>query len=598
MSSTHETENLPSRRSQRKREPSASALWLRRITYFASGLFVLALVWLLLSALLTVHYLGEARLAAQSIQSSISEQNIDELMQSADDFSVSAGQAEVFSRDVIWQTVEKLPWIGPQALALTTIASSAHILGSEGLPNILKLEVLMEPGALVPQAGTLELEPMVKAQPFAERATRAFIHAERQVAAVDPDLLIPPVREQVEQAHDLLHHSSSIVSTLNGVIQLAPTMLGIEATRSYVVMFQNSAELRATGGIPGALALVTADAGHLSLVEQASTSDFSRFDPPVVQLPQGTQNVFGTLPAQRIQDVNYTPDFALSGEITQAMWAQQFGQRVDGVVSVDPVALTYLLDATGPIILPSGDELNTDNALQLLLSDVYARYSNPADQDEFFAAAAAAVFERIANGQFNNEAFLKALSRAGAEHRIYLWNSDPAEQALIAGTTLATLLPQHSESASGFGFYFNDQTGAKMDKYFDAEVTVSSDSSRNDLRPVITSEITLTNTAPADVATTLPEYVTGGGWFGTEPGTIRTQVLAYGPGGSAWSDALLNGENLNIFTTADGDYAVALFEVYLIPGQTAVMSLKNIGLPGAPATVNVVQTPLSSHNVN
>ena len=47
--------------------------------------------------------------------------------------------------------------------------------------------------------------------------------------------------------------------------------------------------------------------------------------------------------------------------------------------------------------LPTGDQLTADNAVQLLLSDVYARYPVPAHQDLFFAAAADAVFDAVSH---------------------------------------------------------------------------------------------------------------------------------------------------------------------------------------------------------
>ena len=119
------------------------------------------------------------------------------------------------------------------------------------------------------------------------------------------------------------------------------------------------------------------------------------------------------------------------------MWRQQFGTEVDGVLSVDPVTLSYLLAATGPIGLPTGDTLLSENAVQLLLADVYARYTVPAHQDAFFAAAASSVFDAIAGGNFEPAALVSAISRAGEEHRILIWSAHAEEQAMLAPTTLA-----------------------------------------------------------------------------------------------------------------------------------------------------------------
>ena len=74
------------------------------------------------------------------------------------------------------------------------------------------------------------------------------------------------------------------------------------------------------------------------------------------------------------------------------MWLRETGVDVSGVISLDPVSLSYLLEATGPVALPTGDVLTSENAVDLLLNGVYLRYADPRDQDAFFAAAAGSVF--------------------------------------------------------------------------------------------------------------------------------------------------------------------------------------------------------------
>ena len=51
-------------------------------------------------------------------------------------------------------------------------------------------------------------------------------------------------------------------------------MLGADGTRSYLVVFQNSAEWRSLGGVVGAVAQIDADDGRLALGAQASSTDF------------------------------------------------------------------------------------------------------------------------------------------------------------------------------------------------------------------------------------------------------------------------------------------------------------------------------------
>src|SRR5690606_20828767 len=142
------------------------------------------------------------------------------------------------------------------------------------------------------------------------------------------------------------------------------------------------------------------------------------------------------------------------------------------------------------------------------LSETYARYPEPSDQDAFFAAAAQAVFSAVTAGDAEPKALVEALVRGGDEGRIRIWNSREEDQRYVAGTTLSGILPSDNSAGPRIGVYLNDSTGAKMDYYLDTSVTVASAVCRSDGLPSYRVTVTLTNTAPADAATSLPPYVT------------------------------------------------------------------------------------------
>lgn len=226
--------------------------------------------------------------------------------------------------------------------------------------------------------------------------------------------------------------------------------------------------------------------------------------------------LYGDITGEYMQDVTLTPRFDVSAKLAREMWKQRFAQQVDGVLAIDPVTLSYVLRATGPVQLPTGDTLTADNAVQMLLSDVYAKYPDPVVQDAFFASASSAVFDKVASGGFDTKAFVSALTQSADESRLRLWSADTAEQRRISGTPVAGELPTATADSSQFAVYLNDGTGSKMDYYLDKSVSVGSSVCRKDGRPTSVVEITLKNTAPADAATSLPRYVTGGGDFGVE----------------------------------------------------------------------------------
>ena len=144
---------------------------------------------------------------------------------------------------------------------------------------------------------------------------------------------------------------TSALNSAADAAHLAPGMLGADGQRNYLLMIQNNAEVRASGGIPGALAILTLDNGKLTLGAQSSASELGQMSPPLSVDPEQEQ-IYSSRLGEYMHDVNLTPDFPTAASTAQAIWEKKTGQRVDGVISLDPVALSYLLKATGPVKSP------------------------------------------------------------------------------------------------------------------------------------------------------------------------------------------------------------------------------------------------------
>ena len=70
-------------------------------------------------------------------------------------------------------------------------------------------------------------------------------------------------------------------------------MVGADGPRDYLLVFQNNAEIRATGGLPGAWARVHAQDGKLTIVEQGAGGDFGERATPVLALSKPERAVYG-----------------------------------------------------------------------------------------------------------------------------------------------------------------------------------------------------------------------------------------------------------------------------------------------------------------
>src|SRR6202035_2533486 len=75
------------------------------------------------------------------------------------------------------------------------------------------------------------------------------------------------------------------------------------------------------------------------------------------------------------QDVTYSPDFPTVGKVISQMYPQAGGDQIDGVLALDPDALSALLRFTGPInVAGLPTPLTAANAADVLLRQQYLSF--------------------------------------------------------------------------------------------------------------------------------------------------------------------------------------------------------------------------------
>ncbi|WIB00737.1 DUF4012 domain-containing protein [Curtobacterium sp. MCBA15_012] len=555
-------------------------------------LLILAVAWVGVRGVLAKGHLERAVADVGTLRSQLSSGDTDGAQKTATSLQDEAAAARSLTGDPVWGASQYVPFFGTNLRAVRQVSVIVDDIATGAIKPVSGVVGEVGTDSFAPKDGKVDLEPLVRAQAPVQQAATTIDRAKQDADAIDVSGTLSPVTSAVNQLRNALLSVSSQVDVANRVVQLAPAMLGRDGDRRYLLLFQNNAELRAGGGIPGAVALLNVQDGGISLQEQRSGQSFGPYPESVLPLDDGTKGLYGDITGRYMQDVTLTPRFDVSATLAREMWKRETGTEVDGVLAMDPVTLGYLLQATGPVQLPTGDTLNSDNAVSLLLNGVYVRYPNPAVQDAFFASAASSVFQKISSGGFDAKQFIAALTKASGEDRLRLWSADSGEERLIGGTAMAGELPTASRDTRQFGVYLNDGTGSKMDYYLQKTVSVGSSVCRKDGLPTSAVEVTITNTAPADAATSLPKYVTGGGAFGTEPGKIKTLIAVYAPKNAIFLGASQDGKAVGVQTAIDDGHPVAQLRTVLAPGESATFRVAFLGeVQDAKAGTEVLSTP-------
>lgn len=520
--------------------------------------------------------------AVPELRAQLADRQTAEAKRTFADMQESSHSARATASGPLWRAAALVPFLGPNLKAVTEAAVTADDVATRAIAPLLATYDSLDWRALSPVDGRIDTQQLQDAAPSIITAANTLRLSHERLAAIDTGRLIPEVANAVDAATRQLDGVSGALETASSAARLLPPMLGANEQRNYLVLIQNNAETRATGGIPGALAILRVDDGSLELGKQSTAGDIERFRPPLNVDPEQVSLYTARLGAQ-MQNVNLTPDFPTAAETAKQMWEERHeDQVVDGVVALDPVVLSRLLDVTGPVeftdpemlALVQNTELPTSltskNVVSTLLSDVYREIESPELQDDYFAAVAADVFAAFTLGDGDGTQLLSALADSTQDRRLYLWSGHASEQQIIASTPLAGSVSGPQSGGAIFGAYFNDGTGAKMDYYVQRTAQLVK-ACQTDGYSRYTVRLTVTNTAPEDAATILPDYVTGGGVFGVDPGRVRTNSVFYGPAHALMESATLNGEKTAFGAGKHGQRPVGTVTTEIGPGESAVL---------------------------
>lgn len=145
--------------------------------------------------------------------------------------------------------------------------------------------------------------------------------------------------------------------------------LGESGPKKYLLLFQNNAELRPTGGFPGSYALIGFDRG---ILRELKVDDIYNIDGQAnknIIPPREMQHI---TPTWGMRDAGWWADFPTSAKKVMQFYTDiNGGAAVDGVITLTPDIVAQMLTVTGPIELPEYKlTITADNFIDQIQSEV------------------------------------------------------------------------------------------------------------------------------------------------------------------------------------------------------------------------------------
>ncbi|MGW1159238.1 DUF4012 domain-containing protein [Streptomyces sp. NPDC002519] len=558
--------------------PVAAAVWIGVTGVFARSELVAA-----------QRDLDALRRSAASAQASGSARERLAAVRSA---AVHAARAHRLTSGPAWYAATLLPVAGEPVSTVRGAAYAADRLAGEVLTPLAGVLPTAAPGG---HGGGMAkaLTALGQHAPRLVRAAQVTAEVRADVRRLPGTTWLPAAdRARAELARQL-DRLAPVMTDVSVAARVLPPMLGARGERRYFLAFQNIAEARGTGGVPGAFAVLRADRGRLSFERFGNNTEMTTATADLDLGPEFAARYQGDAPTRVWANSNMSPHFPYAARIWAAAWQGHTGERVDGVIAVDPVTLSRFLKVTGPARTADGTELTAGNVVDLTERTSYARYDDITRRKAFFVEAARAAAGRLmaaADDPRMLPALLLAAHDAQRDGRLKVWSAHAQEQRLLQSRPYAGTLPDTPGPFAGL--VVNNAAGSKLDYYLDRSLVwkAEGDGCPGGDRPV-TVTVTLANRAPTSG---LPGYVTlreDSPPYRTRPGDNRLLVSYYAGVGALLTGAELDGRPVLVSPADERGHSVFTLDLEL-PARSRRTLVLHLLEPHADRTPTLLRQPL------
>ncbi|MBI4054360.1 MAG: DUF4012 domain-containing protein [Candidatus Doudnabacteria bacterium] len=263
------------------------------------------------------------------------------------------------------------------------VAAQEATLGLQHLNEALRAltNLRLGPGGFAASGAAIDQDYFRASIRNLENAGSYLVSAHTRLSRIDLASLPPELQAEISQVEGLLDGLQEHMGEFTGLTDLMTALVSPQE-RTYLLLFQNFRELRATGGFIGTYGVMRTQAGRINSLKIETVYN------PDGQLKE---NIAPPGPLQHfltkqwaLRDSNWFFNFPDSARKAAEFLLLETGIGADGVIAFTPRIFERLLAITGPVALPSYgvalDEQNFVDVVQYQTSEAYDQKLNQPKQ--------------------------------------------------------------------------------------------------------------------------------------------------------------------------------------------------------------------------
>ena len=541
----------------------------RRWPWWVAGGAVAVLVlgmWFVTSWLSTYRQAEALNSSAASLRTAISDRDLDNLPALVASASADASALQSSTSGIPWRVLGMVPFVGANAGAVGDLADAVAPVLSAGAPLADVASSALD-GGLRDSSGAIDVSVIADAAPALVNLSEAMSRAESILGALDPGTLRSEIAEPLADIRQEIIDAVPAVDTAADVASRLPAMLGADGPRSWLLLLQNPAESRGSGGFPGAYVELKADNGRLSVGAAGTSAILNEGRIPRSAATDDAQQMWGDR-LLRWSTFSDGPHFPTTGALAVA-GMKELGVDVDGVIAVDPATVAAILEVAGPVTV-DGREFTSENVAKFFTVDVYREFPDPVVRDQVSMQIVTAALSAVLTQPLDLLDLADAMRGPVDEARVRAWSSVPGEEEWLATTPIGGSVSE--EPGSNVAVAFSNSAANKMDAFVSTSVTYRPGTCPTAERQTSTVELTVRNDAPTDLPLETRNY--GRSDVPDPPeGSTSLVPYIYAPAGAGYESATIDGEPVELFGKFERGRPVFFANLELNRGQERTISV-------------------------
>jgi len=230
------------------------------------------------------------------------------------------------------------------------------------------------------------LDTLDKIQPNLDKIGEKLTLAQQEIDKINPrrypkKLFGKNIQDQMVSLISIIDGAAQTLNETKPIISYLKPILGIPDQKNYLLLFQNDAELRPTGGFLTAYAILSVQGGKFT---PGVSYDIYSLDDKFgnrLKAPDSILKYHKNVFNWHLRDMNLSPDFKVSMDTFMENYGKVEDKgKINGIIAVDTKVLVDLLNVIGPIGVSGFGNFSADNDKRCNCPQVVYELERYADQ--------------------------------------------------------------------------------------------------------------------------------------------------------------------------------------------------------------------------